>query len=104
MENGDHLVRCCASNDVPLILHGLKRKPRFVGQEIEFEGRTRLVRAVGCGSNFGDWGQATIIQLDNLATNYKGMNRLILRRSGRWQRVSGKAARNRSSTKSPLIQ
>lgn len=53
MENGDHLVRWCASNGVPLILHGHKHKPRFVGQEIEFEGRTRLVRAVGCGSSFG---------------------------------------------------
>lgn len=53
MENGDHLVRWCASNSVPLILHGHKHKPRFVGQEIEFEGRTRLVRAVGCGSSFG---------------------------------------------------
>jgi len=53
MENGDHVVRWCASNRVPLILHGHKHKPRFVGQEIEFEGRTRLVRAVGCGSSFG---------------------------------------------------
>lgn len=53
MENGDHLVRWCASKQIPLILHGHKHKPRFVGQEIELEGRTQLVRAVGCGSSFG---------------------------------------------------
>jgi len=53
MENGDHLVRWCGSNGVPLILHGHKHRPRFIGQEIEIEGRTCLVRAVGCGSSFG---------------------------------------------------
>lgn len=53
MENGDHLVRWCGSNGVPLILHGHKHLPRFIGQEIDIEGRTRLVRAVGCGSSSG---------------------------------------------------
>jgi predicted phosphodiesterase len=53
MENGDHLVRWCGSNGVPLILHGHKHRPRFIGKEIEIEGSTRLVRAVGCGSSFG---------------------------------------------------
>jgi len=53
MENGDHLVRWCGSNGIPLILHGHKHRPRFIGQEIEIEGRTRLIRAVGCGSSFG---------------------------------------------------
>src|SRR5437868_3184995 len=53
MENGDHLVRWCARNSVPLILHGHKHRPRFIGQEIELEGRTQLVRAVGCGSSLG---------------------------------------------------
>lgn len=53
MENGEDLVRWCASRGVPLILHGHKHRPRFVGREVEFEGRTRLVRAIGCGSSFG---------------------------------------------------
>lgn len=53
MENGEDLVKWCASRNVPLILHGHKHRPRFVGREIEFEGRTRLVRAIGCGSSFG---------------------------------------------------
>lgn len=53
MENGDHLVRWCGSNGVPLILHGHKHHPRFIGQEVEIKGRACLVRAVGCGSSFG---------------------------------------------------
>lgn len=53
MENGDHLVKWCAANRIPLILHGHKHRPRFVGQEIEIEGHARLVRAVGCGSSLG---------------------------------------------------
>lgn len=53
MENGDQLVKWCASNGVPLILHGHKHRPRYIGQEIELNGRTRLVRAIGCGSSFG---------------------------------------------------
>lgn len=53
MENGDQLVRWCGGNGVPLILHGHKHRPRFIGQEIEIGGHTRLVRAVGCGASFG---------------------------------------------------
>lgn len=53
MENGDQLVRWCGASGVPLILHGHKHHPRFIGQEIEVEGGTRLVRAVGCGSSIG---------------------------------------------------
>ena len=53
MKNGDLLVRWCAGNSVPLILHGHKHHPRFIGQEIEIDGRTRLVRAVGCGASLG---------------------------------------------------
>lgn len=53
MENGEELVQWCSSRNVPLILHGHKHRPRFVGREVEFEGRTRLVRAIGCGSSFG---------------------------------------------------
>jgi hypothetical protein len=53
MTNGEHLVRWCAQKNIPLILHGHKHRPRFVGREIEVEGRTRLVRAIGCGSSFG---------------------------------------------------
>lgn len=53
MENGDHLIQWCGRNDIPLILHGHKHRPRFIGQEIEIDGRTRLVRAIGCGSTLG---------------------------------------------------
>lgn len=53
MENGEHLVKWCAQKRIPLILHGHKHRPRFVGREVEVEGRTRLVRAIGCGSSFG---------------------------------------------------
>lgn len=53
MENGQRLVEWCASKNVPLILHGHKHRPRFVGREVPMDGRTRLVRAVGCGSSFG---------------------------------------------------
>ena len=53
MENGEQLVRWCAARNVPLILHGHKHRPRFIGQEVEHHGSTRLVRAVGCGSTLG---------------------------------------------------
>lgn len=53
MENGEQLVKWCARRNVPLILHGHKHKPRFIGRELEHEGGTRMVRAVGCGTSFG---------------------------------------------------
>lgn len=57
MKNGEQLVRWCAGNHVPLILHGHKHHPRFIGQEIESDGRTVLVRAIGCGSTLGAEGK-----------------------------------------------
>lgn len=53
MENGGRLIEWCASNSIPLILHGHKHRPRFIGQEIIINGNSRLVRAIGCGSSFG---------------------------------------------------
>ena len=53
MVDGGHLVEWCGRQDIPLILHGHKHRPRFIGQEVPVDGRTRLVRAVGCGAAFG---------------------------------------------------
>ncbi len=57
MKNGEQLVRWCAGNRIPLILHGHKHHPRFIGQEIESDGRPVLVRAIGCGSTLGAEGK-----------------------------------------------
>lgn len=57
MKNGEQLVRWCAGNRIPLILHGHKHHPRFIGHEIESEGRLVSVRAVGCGSTMGAEGK-----------------------------------------------
>jgi calcineurin-like phosphoesterase family protein len=57
MNNGEQLVKWCAGNRIPLILHGHKHHPRFIGQEIEADGRTVSVRAVGCGSTLGAEGK-----------------------------------------------
>ena len=53
MSNGEQLGTWCAGNDIPLILHGHKHKPRFVGREIEVKGQVRSVHAIGCGAAFG---------------------------------------------------
>ena len=57
MENGEQLVRWCAGNRIPLILHGHKHHPRFIGQEIELDGQLVSVRAVGCESTLGAEGK-----------------------------------------------
>ncbi len=57
MNNGEQLVKWCAGNRIPLILHGHKHHPRFIGQEIESDGRLVTVRAVGCGSTLGAEGK-----------------------------------------------
>jgi len=53
MENGQQLIQWCADSCIPIILHGHKHRSRFVGQEVEFQGSTRLVRAIGSGSSTG---------------------------------------------------
>jgi 3',5'-cyclic AMP phosphodiesterase CpdA len=53
MSNGEQLGTWCAGNDISLILHGHKHKPRFVGRDVEVGGRSRSVHAVGCGAAFG---------------------------------------------------
>ena len=57
MKNGEQLVKWCAGNRIPLILHGHKHHPRFIGQEIASDGRLVTVRAVGCGSTLGAEGK-----------------------------------------------
>ena len=57
MNNGEQLVRWCAGNRIPLILHGHKHHPRFIGQEIESGGNLTTVRAIGCGSTLGAEGK-----------------------------------------------
>jgi calcineurin-like phosphoesterase family protein len=57
MRNGEQLVSWCVGNSIGLILHGHKHHPRFIGQEIESENSTALVRAIGCGSTLGAEGK-----------------------------------------------
>ncbi len=57
MENSEHLIQWCAKNEIPLILHGHKHKPRYIAQEVEHQGEMRAVRSIGCGTTLGAEGK-----------------------------------------------
>lgn len=53
MEGGEHLVRWCVAQGIPLILHGHKHRPRISGHEVEHNGQLKWVRAIGSGATLG---------------------------------------------------